>query len=99
MSEEKKLQLGKLKRLPSLLIKIFIVLMLVLSFVICANKIMEFGKIKEQNALLAAERDALLDERDNLQYYLGAELNDQYREAMARKEGYYYPDEIIYFVE
>ena len=99
MPQKKKINLGKLKRLPSLLIKIFIVLMIVVSFIISANKLMEYNKTKEQTALLLDKRDSLSQSIDELQYYLDAEVDDEYKESMARKQGYYYPDEIIYFVE
>ena len=99
MTLSKKIDAEKLKDLPTLLIKIFIALIVVVALIISANKLMEYNKIKEQTASLEAQRNALSQNVEELQYYIDSEVNDEYKEKMARKMGYYYPDEIIYFVE
>lgn len=99
MSDEKKPVAIKLRRLPSILIKVFIALTVLVSFVICANNVMEYGRIKEETAKLSQERDALAEQRSALSHYLEADMDEKYMEHMAREAGYCYPDEIIYFVE
>ena len=99
MTLSKKIDAEKLKDLPTLLIKIFIALIVVVALIISANKLMEYNKIKEQTASLEAQRNALSQSVEELQYYIDSEVNDEYKEKMARKMGYFYPDEIIYFVE
>lgn len=99
MTLSKKIDAEKLKDLPTLLIKIFIALIVVVALIISANKLMEYNKIKEQTASLEAQRNALSQNVEELQYYIDSEVNDEYKEKMARKMGYFYPDEIIYFVE
>ena len=60
---------------------------------------MEYIYIKQENALLQKKYDNKLREIDELQYYLDSEVNDAYKERMARLLGYCYPDEIIYYIE
>ena len=99
MNISKRLDEKKLKKLPSYLIKIFIALIVLVSLIITANKVMEYNKIKEESASLEKQRNALAQGVDELQYYIDSEITDEYKEIMARKQGYCYPDEIIYFVE
>ena len=99
MTVSKKINAEKLKNLPTLLIKIFIALIVVVALIISANKLMEYNKIKEQTASLEKQRNELSQSVEELQYYIDSEVNEEYKEKMARKMGYFYPDEIIYFVE
>lgn len=99
MSEQKSKIQSIIKILPSMLIRAFVVLMLIVSFIIAANKVIEYNKIKAETELLAAQRNALAAEVEEINYYLNAEVDDKYKEAMAREMGFYYPDEIIYIVE
>lgn len=99
MSEQKSKIQSIIKILPSMLIRAFVVLMLIVSFIIAANKVIEYNKIKAETELLAAQRNALAAEVEEINYYLNAEVDDKYKEAMARETGFYYPDEIIYIVE
>lgn len=99
MSEQKSKIQSIIKILPSMLIRAFVVLMLIVSFIIAANKVIEYNKIKAETELLAAQRNALAAEVEEINYYLNAEVDDKYKEAMARELDFYYPDEIIYIVE
>lgn len=99
MPEQKNKIQSIIKILPSMLVKAFVVLMLIVSFIIAANKVVEYNKIKAETKLLSEQRNALAAEIEELNYYLDAEVDDKYKEAMAREMGYYYPDEIIYIVE
>lgn len=99
MSEQKSKIQSIIKILPSMLIRAFVVLMLIVSFIIAANKVIEYNKIKAETELLAAQRNALAAEVEEINYYLNAEVDDKYKEAMAREMDFYYPDEIIYIVE
>ena len=99
MEISKKIDAEKLKKLPSYLIKIFIVLIVLVALIITANKVMEYNKIKEESATLEQQRNALAKDVEALQHYIDSEVDDEYKERMARKMGYCYPDEIIYFVE
>lgn len=99
MDISKKIDAEKLKKLPTHLIKIFIALIVLVALIITANKVMEYNKIKEESAALERQRNALLQSVDEIQHYIDSEVDDEYKERMARKKGYCYPDEIIYFVE
>ena len=95
----KKIDPQKLNRLPTLLVKIFIALIVVVALIISANKLMEFKKIKDETREIEKTRNELLQTVGGLRYYLDFEINDAYKEKMAREMGYCYPDEIIYYVE
>lgn len=99
MNISKKIDVEKLNKLPSYLIKIFISLIVLVALIITANKVMEYNKIKEDILSLEKQRNALIQSVEELQYYIDSEVDDEYKERMARKMGYCYPDEIIYFVE
>lgn len=88
-----------INRLPSILISFFVVGIIVIALIISANKMLEYIAIREELDNLSALRDNKLLQFDELRYYVNAEVNDEYREKMARLLGYCYPDEIIYYVE
>ena len=99
MNVLKKLKSIPIKKLPNLLLGAFIAIILIVALIISANKMMEYIYIKQENALLQKKYDNKLREIDELQYYLDSEVNDAYKERMARLLGYCYPDEIIYYIE
>ena len=94
-----KLNRKNLKQLPSTLLVVFVVIIVIVSFIISANKMMEYLAIRQENELLKTIRDNKLLEVDELKYYIYTEVDDAYKERMARFIGYCYPDEIIYFIE
>lgn len=94
-----KLNPKNIKNLPSFLLKLFVVFILVISLIISANKLMEYASIKKENELLQSIYNNKVIELDELKYYINTELDDEYKERMARLLGYCYPDEIIYYIE
>ena len=88
-----------INKLPSILISFFVVGIIVIALIISANKMLEYIAIREEIDNLSALRDNKLLQLDELKYYVNAEVNDEYKEKMARLLGYCYPDEIIYYVE
>lgn len=90
---------NKIKRLPSYLLYVFIAILVVLALIVLANNLMEYIAVKQENEKLEQIRDNKLLELDELKYYVNTEIDDEYRERMARLLGYCYPDEIIYYVE
>lgn len=95
----KNLNSKKIKKLPSLLLGAFIVVIVLVSLIISANKMMEYIAIKQEIAALQTVHDNKLREIDELKYYIDAEIDAKYKERMARLLGYCYPDEIIYYIE
>lgn len=95
----KKIDHKKLKRLPSVLLGVFIVLIFAVALIISANNLMEYISIKEKNDIL---KDSILNkevEIDEFNYYINSPIDEKYRERMARLLGYCYPDEIIYYID
>ncbi len=95
----KNLNYKKIKNLPTILLRIFICLIVVVSLIISANKMMEYLSIREENKILESIIENKKVEIDELKYYINTEIDDEYKERMARLLGYCYPDEIIYYIE
>lgn len=95
----KRIDTKKIKRLPSYLLGIFVVLIFVVALIISANNLMEYIAIKEQNDYLRSIVENKKVQVDELEYYINAEIDDEYRERMARLLGYCYPDEVIYYID
>ncbi len=95
----KKIDNKKIKRLPSYLLGVFVVLIFLVALIISANNLMEYIAIKEQNDYLRSIVENKKVQVDELEYYIKAEIDDEYRERMARLLGYCYPDEIIYYID
>ena len=95
----KKISDKKIKKLPSLLLGIFALIIIAVSVIISANKLMEYIAIKKQTEVL---QDIYINKQveiDELKYYINTEVDDEYKERMARIMGYCFPDETIYYVE
>ena len=99
MDISSKINAKKIKRLPSYLLFAFVAILVVVSLIIAANNLMEYIAIKQENQKLQIERDNKIIEIDELKYYINTEIDDEYKERMARLLGYCFPDEIIYYVE
>lgn len=94
-----KINSKKINKLPSYLLWAFVVILVVISLIIAANNLMEYIAIKQENQKLEIVRDNKLLEIDELKYYVNTEIDDEYKERMARLLGYCFPDEFIYYVE
>ena len=99
MKNDKKSSGKKIKKLPSILLGIFVLLIVVISLIISANKMMEYIAIKQQTEVLEDIYVNKLIEIDELKYYINTEVDDAYKERMARLMGYCFPDETIFYVE
>lgn len=88
-----------IKRLPIILLLLFIVIIVVLALIISANKMMEYVSIKTEIESLKQMHENKMREIDELKHYINTEVDDEYRERMARLLGYCFPDETIYYVE
>lgn len=99
MQERKLVNSQKIKKLPSLLLKIFVLLIIFSALIVSANNIMEYLNIREQNEVLKSKYQNKSLKIDELKYYINTEIDDEYRERMARIMGYCFPDETIYYVE
>ena len=95
----KKINHNKIKKLPSILLSVFVLIIVVVSLIISANKMMQYLAIRQENDLLKSIYDNKAVEIDELKYYIETEIDDAYKERMARLIGYCYPDEIIFYIE
>lgn len=95
----KKSSRKKIKKLPSILLGLFLVIIVIVALIISANKMMEYVAIKEENEVLEDIYVNKLIEIGELKYYINTEVDDEYKERMARLMGYCFPDETIYYVE
>ena len=94
-----KINHNKIKKLPSILLSVFVLIIVVVSLIISANKMMQYLAIRQENDLLKSIYDNKAVEIDELKYYIETEIDDAYKERMARLIGYCYPDEIIFYIE
>ena len=99
MNNTKKSPQNKIKKLPYILLGIFALIIVIVSVIISANKMMEYVAIKQENEVLENIYVNKLIEIDELKYYINTEVDDEYKERMARLMGYCFPDETIYYVE
>ena len=88
-----------INKLPVILLTAFIVIILIVALIIAANNLMEYIVIMQEVERLEAIRDNQLLEIDELKYYINTEVDDEYKERMARLLGYCYPDETIYYIK
>ena len=88
-----------INRLPIILLTIFIVIIVIVALIIAANNLMEYIVVMQEVEKLEAVRENKLLEIDELQYYVNTEIDDEYKERMARLLGYCYPDETIYYIK
>ena len=89
----------RIKKLPLILLCIFTFIIVIISVIISANKLIEYIAIKQKNQVLDDIYVNKLIEIDELKYYINTEVDDEYKERMARMMGYSFPDETIYYVE
>ena len=99
LNNTKKSPQNKIKKLPYILLGIFALIIVIVSVIISANKMMEYVAIKQENEVLENIYVNKLIEIDELKYYINTEVDDEYKERMARLMGYCFPDETIYYVE
>ncbi len=89
----------KLNRLPVLLIKIFIVIIVITALLFSVSKMMEYSKTKGESEKLMNEITGVNESIEELRYYINAEPNEKYKEKMAKLIGYSYPEDVIYYIE
>lgn len=94
-----KLNIQNIKKLPSMLLSVFVGIIVVIAVIISANKMMEYLSIYQENQLLQSVYNNKMLEIDELKYYIESEIDNDYKEKMARLIGYSYPDEIIFYIE
>ena len=87
------------KKLPSYLLHIFTMLLIVISFIIVGNNLVEYKSINQKEKSLQNIYFNKQNQIDKMNIYLESEVDKEYKEEMARLLGYCYPEEIIYYTK
>lgn len=88
-----------IKKLPSYLLHIFTILLILISFIIVSNKLIEYKALIQKEQSLQAEYNTKQNNIKQLNDYLNSTVDKEYKEKMARLLGFCYPDEIIYYTK
>ena len=84
-------------RMP-FLFRILLIMMLVLSFVFFATKLMEYNRLKQATADLEEEIQKHESNIDELKYLIDSPVDDEYIIRIAREKlGLVFPDEEIFY--
>ena len=82
----------------SLLVRVFLVILVVVSIAVFIGSVMRFNELRREQEALEKNKDALTEEKEELQELLGAENNESYIVRMARKfGGLFFPAEELYY--
>ena len=93
MSSERKKQYSL-----TLLLRVFLAILIVVSIAVFISGVMRFNELKREQEALEKNRDALIEEKEELQELLGSDNDETFIVRMARKFwGLFFPDEELYY--
>lgn len=93
MPKEKKKQFSL-----SLLVRVFLAVMIVVSLVVFVNSVMRYNELRNEQQRLEENKEELAEEKEELQELLDSENSENYIVRMARKFwGLFFPDEEVIF--
>ena len=82
----------------SLLLRIFLIVLVGLTVTLLATRMMEYNRLKEEQAALLTQLEEKQEDIDELQYLLDAPVDKDYIIRVAREKlGMNFPDEIVYY--
>ena len=82
----------------SLLVRVFLAVLVVVSLVVFVNGVMKYNELLVKREELEQTRDQLVEEKEELQELLDSDNGESYVVRMARKFwNLFFPDEEIYF--
>ena len=96
MLKRKKVDVDKL---PFYLLHIFTILLIICSLIILGNKYIEYKSVIQKEQYLLNNYANKENQIEELNYFLEAEIDNEYKEKMAKIKGYCYPDETIQYVK
>ena len=82
----------------SLFLRIFLIVLVGLTVTLLATRMMEYNRLKEEQAALLTQLEEKQEDIDELQYLLDAPVDKDYIIRVAREKlGMNFPDEIVYY--
>ena len=82
----------------SLLVRVFLAVMIVVSLVVFINGVMRYNELLQEQRELEQVRAGLEEEKEEYQELLNSEQDENYIIRMARKFwGLFFPDEEVFF--
>ena len=82
----------------TLLLRVFLTILIIVSIAVFIGGVMRFNELKREQEALEKNRDALIEEKEELQELLGSENDENFIVRMARKFwGLFFPDEELYY--
>lgn len=82
----------------SLLVRVFLAVIIVVSLVVFINSVMLYNEKMQEKQELEQNRDELVEEKEELQELANSEKDESYIIRMARKFwGLLFPDEEVFF--
>ena len=82
----------------SLFLRIFLIVLVGLTVTLLATRMMEYNRLKEEQAALLTQLEEKPEDIDELQYLLDAPVDKDYIIRVAREKlGMNFPDEIVYY--
>jgi cell division protein FtsL len=83
---------------PSMFMFSLMIVIVAVSIIVFASKIMEYNKLKEQQTEIQAQIDAYNSSIEELEYLLSSPMSREYVIRIAREKlGLYLPEEIIFY--
>lgn len=87
------------RKLPLILSRVLIVIILLATLILVSNNILEYRAIKNQISELENNYQNKLNRVEEIEFYLETDIDRNYKEIMARLLGYCYPDEVVYYID
>ncbi len=82
----------------SLLVRVFLAVMIVVSLVVFINGVMRYNELLQEQRELEQVKAGLVEEKEEYQELLNSEQDENYIIRMARKFwGLFFPDEEVFF--
>ena len=82
----------------SLLVRVFLAVMIVVSLVVFINSVMRYNELLQEQQELEQLKAGLVEEKEEYQELLNSEQDENYIIRMARKFwGLFFPDEEVFF--
>lgn len=82
----------------SLLVRVFLAMIVVVSLVVFVNSVMRYNQLLEKQEELEETKNELVEEKEELEELMNSEGDESYIIRMARRFwGLFFPDEEIFF--
>ncbi len=79
------------------IVKISLMVLIIVLLAISADMLMEYGDLVRERDLLAAQKEALEERREEYSDQIGADVDRDYVDRYAKENGFVSPDEDNYY--